>query len=172
MKREVKRSKAAASDATDEHHSERNSSYPGTSPLLTSVINELRKGVRHATLRASAAAYRVVLFLTRSIRSYPLSPYKVGILRWTDESQSKANESSPSTEMCSLSCARRKINILRRSPFPQARAGCRLRAISGLQPFMSRVSPVHTREEHVCANTELNHSLCGFEPDHNGRKPT
>lgn len=84
MKREVKQSKAAASDATDEHHSERNSSYPGTSPLLTSVINELRKGVRHATLRASAAAYRVVLFLTRSIRSYPPSPYKVGILRWTD----------------------------------------------------------------------------------------
>lgn len=170
MKREVKRSKAAASDATDEHHSERNSSYPGTSPLLTSVINELRKGVRHATLRASAAAYRVVLFLTRSIRSYPPSPYKVGILRWTDwEPVKSQREFTEYGDVLFVLC---KINILRRSPFPQARVGCRLRAISGLQPFMSRVSPVHTREEHVCANTELNHSLCGFEPDHNGRKPT
>lgn len=115
------------------HHSERNS-YPGTSPLLTSVINELRKGVRHATLRASVSAYRVVLFLTGSIRSYP--PYKVGILRWTHEREHQKPTSSRAwIRRCApaLSCSPQDKH-LEAFAFP-LRAGCRLRAISGLQPL-------------------------------------
>lgn len=115
------------------HHSERNS-YPGTSPLLTSVINELRKGVRHATLRASVSAYRVVLFLTGSIRSYP--PYKVGILRWTHEREyQKPTSSRAWIRRCApaLSCSPQDKH-LEAFAFPLW-AGCRLRAISGLQPL-------------------------------------
>lgn len=150
------------------HHSERNS-YPGTSPLLTSVINELRKGVRHATLRASVSAYRVVLFLTGSIRSYP--PYKVGILRWTHEREHQKPTSSRAwIRRCApaLSCSPQDKH-LEAFAFPFELAADFVQFLG-----CNRCRGVHTRE-HVCTNTELNHSLCGFEPDHrrdNGRKPT